>query len=285
MLSLTKKQKRLFLKWFFTFEAEANIKTKQITLIQANKDNINILNYLLLELGIIPNLSESIKFASNTSKKIKRKYYLISISNSIGIKEFIKEIGFEDKIKERRIISTFKNLKRVERGKKINLPINSSSLKEFMKPLMLNNQFYNHFYDIKRNKKISDYMLNKIINNYPKNHKNNKWYLYYKNILNSNVFFDEIKEIKEIPYDDYLIDLTVPKYHNFFAGYGGVLCHNTTLLERISGIWTDTHSEELKRGITIKLGYANASIYYCKKCNKYITKDKCECVHKQNLKE
>jgi len=35
----------------------------------------------------------------------------------------------------------------------------------------------------------------------------------------------------------------------------------TTLLQRLSGKWTDTHSEELKRGITIKLGYADTIIY------------------------
>ena len=35
----------------------------------------------------------------------------------------------------------------------------------------------------------------------------------------------------------------------------------TTLTEKLSGSWTDTHSEELKRGITIRLGYANVSIY------------------------
>jgi len=35
----------------------------------------------------------------------------------------------------------------------------------------------------------------------------------------------------------------------------------TTLLERLSGKWTDTHSEEIKRGITIRLGYANSGIY------------------------
>ena len=28
----------------------------------------------------------------------------------------------------------------------------------------------------------------------------------------------------------------------------------TTLLETLSGVWTDTHSEEIKRGITIRLG-------------------------------
>ncbi|RME31671.1 translation initiation factor IF-2 subunit gamma [Candidatus Woesearchaeota archaeon] len=35
----------------------------------------------------------------------------------------------------------------------------------------------------------------------------------------------------------------------------------TTLTERLSGKWTDTHSEELKRGITIKLGYADTTFY------------------------
>ncbi len=33
----------------------------------------------------------------------------------------------------------------------------------------------------------------------------------------------------------------------------------TTLTEQLSGKWTDTHSEELKRGITIRLGYADTT--------------------------
>lgn len=40
----------------------------------------------------------------------------------------------------------------------------------------------------------------------------------------------------------------------------------TTLLERLSGKWTDTHSEELKKGITIRLGYANVITKKCPKC-------------------
>jgi len=35
----------------------------------------------------------------------------------------------------------------------------------------------------------------------------------------------------------------------------------TTLTQRLTGKWTDTHSEELKRGITIRLGYADAIFY------------------------
>lgn len=41
----------------------------------------------------------------------------------------------------------------------------------------------------------------------------------------------------------------------------------TTLLSKLSGKWTDTHSEELKRGITIKLGYADIIIYKDKSYN------------------
>jgi len=49
----------------------------------------------------------------------------------------------------------------------------------------------------------------------------------------------------------------------------------TTLTERLSGKWTDTHSEELKKGITIRLGYADFTIYKCDQCNFYTTKEKC----------
>lgn len=40
----------------------------------------------------------------------------------------------------------------------------------------------------------------------------------------------------------------------------------TTLTQALSGKWTDTHSEELKRGITIKLGYADSVFYKCPNC-------------------
>ena len=49
----------------------------------------------------------------------------------------------------------------------------------------------------------------------------------------------------------------------------------TTLTERLSGKWTDTHSEELKKGITIRLGYADFSVYYCDKCDFHTPKSKC----------
>lgn len=40
----------------------------------------------------------------------------------------------------------------------------------------------------------------------------------------------------------------------------------TTLVKALTGIWTSKHSEELKRGMTIKLGYADGDIYLCDSC-------------------
>ncbi len=52
----------------------------------------------------------------------------------------------------------------------------------------------------------------------------------------------------------------------------------TSLTQALTGKWTDTHSEELKRGITIRLGYADVTFYKCPKCkgsNSYGTTEKC----------
>ncbi len=53
----------------------------------------------------------------------------------------------------------------------------------------------------------------------------------------------------------------------------GVVGHvdhgKTSLTQALTGKWTDTHSEEIKRGISIRLGYADATFYYCEKCKSY----------------
>lgn len=52
----------------------------------------------------------------------------------------------------------------------------------------------------------------------------------------------------------------------------------TTLVKSLSGVWTDQHSEEVKRGISIRLGYADATFRKCPSCpepDAYTVDEKC----------
>ncbi len=40
----------------------------------------------------------------------------------------------------------------------------------------------------------------------------------------------------------------------------------STIVQSLTGVWTSRHSEELRRGITIRIGYADASFYECPTC-------------------
>ncbi len=49
----------------------------------------------------------------------------------------------------------------------------------------------------------------------------------------------------------------------------------TTLVAALSGVWTDRHSEELKRGISIRLGYADTTFRRCPEGGEYLVEEKC----------
>ena len=62
-------------------------------------------------------------------------------------------------------------------------------------------------------------------------------------------------------------------------GTAGHVDHGkTSLIQALTGSWTSVHSQELKRGITIRVGYSDAAFYKCKKCEEplgYSTTPKC----------
>ncbi|MFW5945876.1 MAG: translation initiation factor IF-2 subunit gamma [Candidatus Natronoplasma sp.] len=61
--------------------------------------------------------------------------------------------------------------------------------------------------------------------------------------------------------------MSPPEQPEVNIGMVGHVDHGkTTLTEALSGEWTDRHSEETKRGISIRLGYADVSFYKCLDC-------------------
>jgi len=64
----------------------------------------------------------------------------------------------------------------------------------------------------------------------------------------------------------------------------GVVGHvdhgKTTLVQALTGVWTMRHSEEIRRGMTIKLGYADGEIWECQGCSypdRFSPEPVCEC--------
>jgi len=62
--------------------------------------------------------------------------------------------------------------------------------------------------------------------------------------------------------------MKVPSQPETNIGMIGHVDHGKTMLTKaLTGEWTDRHSEEVKRGISIRLGYADVAFYRCKDCD------------------
>ncbi|MDG6921256.1 MAG: hypothetical protein JRN59_06980, partial [Nitrososphaerota archaeon] len=89
------------------------------------------------------------------------------------------------------------------------------------------------------------------------------WLTQLRRLATTPLEFDRIVSIENEPYDGLVFDLSVPGPKSFIGGTSSIVCHNTTLTQALTGIWASAHSEELKRGITIRVGYADTAFYRC----------------------
>jgi translation initiation factor 2 subunit 3 len=331
----------LFLRAFFSAEGTVNLKSKQLSISQANRNSILLLSYSLKRFGIDHSVHPIWKVATNSKNGGKRKYWQLSLSNITSLTQFRNVIGFELDYKSEKLEKLCER-KKIGKESDTMVPINHKLLSELAfltglkkhghlagKALKRQKWFFAH-QDCSYKNTVSEKKLNEIIdffndrirlmefaleNTLSKENMqewsvskrniadtsnltlkivsitlNNKVSYDYQNrvlqlnkawkiiiserlekaktilsqlksLFPSNVEWDRIATVKSSHYEGPILDLQVPGYHNFIAGMGGIISHNTSLTQALSGKWTDTHSEELKRGISIRLGYADACFY------------------------
>ncbi len=340
---LPRKQKALFLRWFFTLDGEFN-DHGQICVTQLNDHNIAIIGYLLHSFGIVP------KFGTKWSptKKGRKVYGRIIVSGRKDLRAFAESIGFEDSRVQDRLLSYLKSIRLDSKETDRSIPINAKVLQVLFKEsgvmreafprlpaqkVMKESDWYKAYQDAIRKGRLSRTKLLLVIRAVEDQLRDvessqsrmgtdgaklrahssligmslqevsgefghsRKWLTrilrsgsskellmvarklkgetrgvlrygnqaleQFRRLASPSLEFDRIVTIRAEDHDGPVFDMTVPDHANFLAGKGATVCHNTSLVQAITGVWASAHSEELKRGITIKVGYADAALYKC----------------------
>ncbi len=168
-----------------------------------SKELANDIMYLLLDFGIVAT-------CYSTPLKTGSTNYRLSI---LGVKNFEKfsEIGFIDKSKNEKI-SQYINSRKWLRSEIIPL---SGELYELASQM---SSVYS------TNKCIGKEMLKNMLIFADKDKTR---YKEYWELVEGDIFFDLVKEIKEIDNEEYVYDIEVRDGQNFIAGFGGVIVHNS----------------------------------------------------------
>ncbi|MBI2109925.1 AAA family ATPase [Candidatus Woesearchaeota archaeon] len=168
-----------------------------------SKELANDLMYLLLDFGIVATQYEKSERTGSTTHRI----------SLLGIKKFERfiDIGFIDKERNDRIqkyidsrgwarsdlIPLSGELYELASGHNKTYSANESIGKEYLKQILI-------YADRDKTK-----------------------YKEYWDLVEGDIFFDLVKEIKILPPEKYVYDISVPGDQNFVAGFGGILAHNS----------------------------------------------------------
>lgn len=203
VFTLDKQSKAEFLKGYFSGDGSIYPAERGKFKIEAgtvSQELANDLLYLLLDFGIVAALY----------KKKERTGSIMHRISILGVKNFeaFQEIGFIDRTRNHRI-KAYQDSRLWFRSDLIplsgelynlasqNMPIGNSLGKERLKQLLI-------YVDKDKTK-----------------------YKEYWDLVEGDIFFDLVKEIKVLENEEYVYDLEVPGMQNFVAGFGGIFAHNS----------------------------------------------------------
>lgn len=220
IFGMPKELKAEFLKGFFS--AEGWVKKYEVSVVSYSEDLIKDIQTLLLDFEIIFR-------AKNYKDKLGKKYYEGRISSIKFLKSFYDKIGFIQKYKNKKLESIItKNLKDVSDT----IPLPKHVYKElgyiFGKNLAMRHFSLKSWYSRYKNSDIGREYLKKILQDNKENIEKITNPLDGKaliNLVENDIFWDEIIEIKKEDYEGYVYDLSVYENENFVCN--NIIAHNT----------------------------------------------------------
>jgi TBP-interacting protein len=212
---------RIFLRAFA--DGEGSVGEEETEISTSSEKIANKLSYLLLRLGIVARIRK---------KKVKgreRKYYRVIISGGDFLKIFKEKVGFSIKSKQQKLVRLCK--KKPHSNVDL-IPNLQELLKDARMKLGVSKQLFygsknGYRYEKEENgRKMKRNTLKKIV-------EKNKIEGVLKILADSDIFWDEIVEIKEVEEKE-VYDLCVKDNHTFIAGFGGIVVHNTAIATGIA---------------------------------------------------
>ncbi len=194
------------LKGYFSGDGTISAKERGKFQIEAgtiSKELANDLMYLLLDFGIVATCYEKKERTGSIT-------YRISV---LGVKNFerFKGIGFIDSLRNGKI-SQYISSRGWARSDLIPL---SGELYELAST---------HVSAYSTNESIGKEFLKNILIYVDKDRTK---YKDYWDLIEGDIFFDLVKQIKVVKPEEYVYDISVPGVQNFVAGFGGVIAHNS----------------------------------------------------------
>jgi replicative DNA helicase Mcm len=231
-LSILKNEElSFFLRGLFDTDGSINYRKSSsgsctVELYSCSKDLIYKIQLLLLRFGIYSSIRKR-EPTSNPKITGNLEKFVLTINSYQDIKLFYKHINFFNKDKKTKLEKIIKD----ERKHHTNLD-SFDGFSEFISEFLEENNISKGVINFKKNnRKYSRKYIKKILNDIFKIEGFNKLKNINKikelyDLVNSDLFFEEIKSIEEInPKYKYVYDLTIDKSHNFVAN--GILVHNT----------------------------------------------------------
>jgi DNA helicase HerA-like ATPase/transcriptional regulator with XRE-family HTH domain len=221
----SEKSKRKFLRTFY--DCEGCMEDHEITLASASKEVVDSLSYMLLEFGIVSRISYREKRATNSDHE-GDTYYRLCISGVDQMQKFAEEIGFGIERKQEKLENYLEDREGNTNADVV--PVKGDYLKKERNKV--------GFSQRELAEKIDSHST--LISLYERDERRPSREKFsamadeldrqlFNDLASSDIYWDKIVSIEEKEYSGYVYDLTVREHHNFVAGTGGIVSHNSYL--------------------------------------------------------